>query len=158
MEPNNRNKLLGGLLGVAVKLNPLTSVSFLLALAVVALGTWVWFRHSGESGHGFPVYGAVGASYAGGFLIGRVFRRVLKIAAIVAAIVLGGLGLLNRAHLDTSKAEQAVRAGSTWVEDKAGRAKDYLMHLLPSGTAGGVGVFAGGRRRRNKDDADEHKG
>lgn len=88
----------------------------------------------------------------GGFLIGRVFRKVVKTAVILAVILLGGLALLNRLHIDTSKGTRAVEAGSTWVQDQAARAKDHLLHLLPSGGAAGVGVFAGARRRRNGDD------
>ena len=147
MEQDERKSISAGILGVIAGLNPFTSVTFLIALAVLASAAWVWFRHSGEPGQTFPIYGAVAASYAGGFLIGRVFRRVLKIAAIIAAIVLGSLALLNRAHLDTSKAQQAVKASSTWLEENSARARDYLMHLLPSGVAGGAGVFFGGRRR-----------
>src|SRR5262249_13606934 len=95
----------------------------------------------------FPLYGTIAASYAGGFLIGRLFWKVIKTAAIVAAIVLGGLALLNWAHVDTSKAKEVNKASSTWVRNHASRTKDYLLHFLPSGGAAGVGAFAGSRRR-----------
>jgi uncharacterized membrane protein (Fun14 family) len=80
-------------------------------------------------------------------MFGRVFRKVVKTAAILAALLLGGLALLNYARVDTTKAKEAVKAGSTWVQDQAGRAKDYLLRLLPSGAAAGAGVFVGARRR-----------
>jgi hypothetical protein len=123
------------------------SFTFVLAFGVTALAAWRWFNQSGDPRPSFPLYGTIAASYAGGFLIGRVFWKVLKTAAIFAALVLGGLALLNRAHLDTSKVKQATEAGSTWVRNEASQAKHYLLHFLPSGGAAGVGAFAGGRRR-----------
>src|SRR6476646_2418339 len=89
MEKDEHKSIASGLIGVAAGLNPLTSVTFLLALLVLASAGWVWFKHSGEAVRSFPIYGTVAASYAGGFVTGRVFRRALKTAAIVAAIVLG---------------------------------------------------------------------
>jgi len=148
-DSNPRGRIAGGFLGFVAGFSPLNSFTFLLAVAVTALAAWVWLKHSGDARPSFPFYGILAASYAGGFLIGRVFRKVVKAAVILAAIVLGGLALLRHARVDTVKAEQAVEAGSTWVQDQAGRARDYLFHLLPSGGAAGVGVFAGGRRRRN---------
>jgi hypothetical protein len=148
MDTNQRGKIAGGLSGLAAGLSPMNSFTFLLALAVTAVGAWSWLKQSGDPRPPFPFYGIIAASYAGGFLIGRVFWKVLKTAAIVAAIVLGGLFLLGRAHVDTSKARKEVQAGSAWVQDEASRTKKYLLHYLPSGGAAGVGVFAGGRRRR----------
>ena len=148
MEKHESKSIFSGLLGFAAGLNPFTSITFLLALLVTAFAAWVWFQHSGEASQSFPIYGTVGASYAGGYLIGRIFRRLLKIAVIAAAVVLGGFALINRMHLDTSKAEQAVKAGSAWLEDQSMRARNYLMDLLPSGAAGGFGAFAGARKGR----------
>src|SRR5688500_10918119 len=115
MIANERGKLMGGLAGVASGLSPMNSFTFIVALGISASAAWVWFKESGEVRRPFPIYGAIAASYAGGFLIGRVFRRIVKTAAIVAAIVLGGLMLLNYVRVDTSKARHAVEAGSTWV-------------------------------------------
>jgi hypothetical protein len=152
MDTNQRGRIAGGLAGLAAGLSPMNSRTFLLALGVTAVGAWVWFKQPGDPRPQFPWYGIIAASYAGGFLIGRVLWRAVKIAAIVAVLVLGGLALLSRAHVDTSKAQQTVKAGSTWVQDQASRAKDYLLHLLPSGSAAVVGVFAGGRGRRRDSD------
>lgn len=137
-----------GLAGVAAGLNPLTSVTFLLALVVTAAAGWIWFNNSGEVRQPFPLYGIVAASYAGGSLIGRVLRSFLKIAALVAALALGCLGILHWANVDTSKAREAVKDSSAWLEERSDRTKDYLMHFLPSGAAAGAGIFAGGRRRQ----------
>jgi hypothetical protein len=125
------------------------SFTFLLAFGVAALAGWNWLKEPSEPRPPFPLYGIIAASYAAGFLIGRVFRKVVKTAALAAAIVLGGLAVLNRAHVDTSQAKQASEAGSTWVQSQARRAKDYLIHLLPSGAAASLGVFAGSRRRNS---------
>ena len=152
MVTDQRSKILGGLAGLAAGLSPMKSFTFLLALGVAALGAWVWFKQSGDPRPPFPRYGIIAVSYAGGFIIGRLFWKVVKTAAILAAIVLGGFALLNRAHVDTSKARQEVEAGSSWLQEQASRAEDYLLHLLPSGGAAGVGVFAGARRKRNAGD------
>ena len=148
MQNVERRNIASGLAGVAAGLNPLTSVTFLLALLVTAAAGWIWFKNSSEVRQPFPLYGIVGASYAGGFLIGGILRSFLKIAAVVAALALGGLGLLYWTNIDTSKARETVKDSSAWLEKTSGQAKDYLMHFLPSGAAAGAGAFAGGRRRR----------
>jgi uncharacterized membrane protein (Fun14 family) len=147
MDTDQRDKAVGGLAGLAAGLSPMKSFTFLLALGVAAVSAWVWFKRPGDPRPPFPFYGTIAASYAGGFMIGRVFRKVVKTAAILAALLLGGLALLNYARVDTTKAKETVKAGSTWVQDQAGRAKDYLLRLLPSGAAAGAGVFVGARRR-----------
>jgi hypothetical protein len=152
MDTDQRGKILGGLTGLAAGLSPMKSVTFLLALGVAAVAAWVWFKQSGDPRPPFPRYGIIAVSYAGGFIIGRLFWKIVKTAAILAALVLGGLALLHYARVDDSKARQAVANGSTWVQDEVGRAKHYLLHLLPSGGAAGVGVFAGARRRRSSGD------
>jgi hypothetical protein len=151
MENSQPSKISGALTNLAAGLNPMKSPTFLLALGVTALAAWKWFNRSGDPRPAFPLYGAIAASYAGGFLIGRLLWRFVKVAAIVAALALGGLAVLNRAHLDTSRAREATEAGSAWVRNEASRAKHYLLHFLPSGGGAGLGVFAGGRRRGSGD-------
>src|SRR5262245_15660906 len=148
MNDKEKGGLLGGLAGFTAGLSPMNSFTFLLAVGVIAVAAWSWFKATGDPRPPFPTYGIIAGSYAGGFLIGRIFWRLVKTAAIVAAIVLGGLALLGRLNVDTSKARQVSEAGQTWVQKQASGAKDSLLHLLPSGAAAGVGVFAGGRRRR----------
>jgi hypothetical protein len=151
MNTNQQGKVTGGLAALVVGLNPLKSITFLMALVLIAVAASNWLKPSGDPRPPFPLYGTIAASYAGGFLIGRLFWKVVKTAAIVAAIVLGGLTLLNRAHVDTSKAREVTEESSAWVRNQAGRAKHYLLHFLPSGGAAGLGVFAGGRRRGDGD-------
>ena len=152
MDKSRQSKLSGGLTGLAAELNPIKSFTFVLALGVTALAAWIWVNRSGDPRPPFPFYGTIAASYAAGFLIGRLFWKVVKTAAIVSAILLGGLVLLNRVHVDTSKAREATEVGSAWVRNQASRAKHFLLHFLPSGGAAGVGVFAGGRRRGGGDE------
>ena len=148
METNERGKIVGAVTGLTAGLSPMHSITFIAAVGIAGLAAWIWMHGAGDPPPAFPLYGSIAASYAGGFLIGRVFRRIVKIAAIIAAIAIGALALLSRAHVETSKAKQAVETGSTWFQARASRVKDSLLHVLPSGFAGGAGVFAGARRRR----------
>jgi hypothetical protein len=154
MSNKQQRNLLGGLARLASELNPVSSFTFLCALGITAFAAWDWLEESGEPRPRFPWYGAMAVSYAGGFLIGRVFWKVLKTAAIVAAIVLGGLALLNRVDVDTSKAKAAAEADSAWVQKQASLVKHFLVHLLPSSLAAGVGAFTGGWRRGGDLDKD----
>jgi hypothetical protein len=147
MSTDQRSRLAEGLSGFAANLNPLNSRTFVLALFVVGVGTWRWFRQSGEPQSNFPFYATIAASYAGGFLVGRLFRVLIKTTALVVAVVLGGLVLLNRVQVDTTKAKQAVQTGSSWAEDQVVRAKKYLLHWLPAGGVAGFGVVVGSRRK-----------
>ena len=147
---DHRGKFLSGLAGIAAGLSPMKSFTFLVALGVAAVAGWVWFQQSGDPRPPFPRYGIIAVSYAGGFLIGRVFWRIVKTAAVVAALLLGGLAMLHYARVDTAKAQQAVTDGSSWAQAQVSRAKESLLHLLPSGGSAGVGVFAGARRKRRE--------
>jgi len=150
MNHDQQGKLADRLASLATELNPMRSFTFLLALGVTGVAAWAWWKKSAELESRFPLYGAIAVSYAGGFLIGRVFWRVVKTAAIIAALVLGGLAVLNRVHVDTTKAREATAAGSAWIRNEASQAKHFLLHFLPSGFAAGVGVFAGSRRSRGR--------
>ena len=150
VDTNERGKWLGGLAGLASGLSPMNSFTFIVALGVSALAGFLWFKESGDPRPPFPTYGTVAVSYAGGFLVGRLVRAVLRTAAIAVAIVLAGLAIVKCAHVDTGKAKQTVEAGSGWIREHADRISDDLLRLLPSGGAAGLGVLAGGRRRRIK--------
>ena len=128
-------------------MNPMKSVTFVLALGVTVLAAWKLLKHSGDPWPAFPWYGMIAVSYAGGFLIGRVLGRALKTVAVVTAIVLGGLTLLRWTHVDTSKTAEQANAGVAWVRKEAKQLKHSLVHLLPCAGAATVGVFAGRRLR-----------
>jgi hypothetical protein len=147
-----RGSIATWLAGVTAGLNPFRSFTFVSATGLAALAAWVWLRRSsGSEGEAvFPFYGLIAASYAGGYLVGRAFRHVLRAIVSATAIVLSGVVLLQCVRMDTADAERAVESGSMWMRAKATRVKDYLLHLLPAGPAAGGGVFAGGRRWRRE--------
>ncbi len=151
--------------------NPFRSKSFTaaLAIAIVSCGLWLKNRQTGPSDPQrlstptdrsqplgavanlpLPGYGKVAGSYAAGFLIGLGFRRVLKRAALVTALLIGVVGLGRYAGCDTRKAEEEVKKGEAWVQKGVAKGKDYLQGLLPSASAGGFGVLLGFRRRGPK--------
>ena len=147
MNNTQQGRFKGALVSFVAGFNPMKSFTFLLALGLIALAALSWLKQTSDPQASFPLYGTIAGSYAGGFLAGRLLARLVKIAVVVAALVIGALVLLGRIHVDTSKAKEATEAGSTWVRNEASQAKHYLLHLLPSGSAAGVGAFAGGRRR-----------
>jgi hypothetical protein len=149
METGQPGRISGALAELVAGLNPAKSKTFLLALGLSGLAAWVWVRGSGESPQRFPFYGVIGTSYAGGFLIGLIFRRVLGITAMLGAFFLAGFVLLHLLPVDTSKARKAFADSTSWAQQEASRGRQSLLHLLPSGSAAGVGAFLGARRRRS---------
>ena len=83
MEKSQQNQAWRGFAGLAAGLNPMKSVTFVLALGVTVLAAWKLLKHSGDPRPAFPWYGMIAVSYAGGFLIGRVLGRALKTVAVV---------------------------------------------------------------------------
>src|SRR5690349_6466180 len=99
---NRPGKISDVLVNLGAGLNPMKSCTFLVALGVTALAAWAWLKKSGEPGPHFPFYGTIAVSYAAGFLIGRLFWKLIKTTSVVAAFVLGGLAPLSWAPVDTS--------------------------------------------------------
>ncbi|HEV2435484.1 MAG TPA: hypothetical protein VG077_05745 [Verrucomicrobiae bacterium] len=110
------------------------------AVTPPATGHWNWSKP-------FPFYVPMGVSYAAGFCIGWVFRRLIRIILAFTALVITLLALGKFAGCDVTPAQERVKHTSNWVQQEATTAKDYLQHLLPSVGAGGVGTFLGFRRR-----------
>ena len=96
-----------------------------------------------------PGYVHISASYLGGFLIGWLSRRILKLAAICTAIALSGLAWVHHLGFDTTHAQAVVERDSKWVQHEIVQTRDYLEGLLPSVTTGGLGAFFGFRRKNN---------
>ena len=94
-----------------------------------------------------PGYARVCASYIGGFFIGWVFRRFLRLALALVALAVLLVGLGKYAGWNTSSAETEVKERAAWVRHEATAATDYLKGLLPSTSAGAVGAFLGFRRK-----------
>jgi len=92
-----------------------------------------------------------GVSFVGAYGLGWLFRRFLKLAAIltglgVAGVAgLSGLGLLSED--DTAKVRDKLSDGGAWVHDHAGAFKDRTLAVLPSSAAALGGLFVGFRRK-----------
>jgi uncharacterized membrane protein (Fun14 family) len=150
---------------------PWRAKTVLLACFVVVVGFGFWMRdvakgppppapahvvapsNQSASGGGwdfarpFPGYVRVCVSYIGGFFIGWVFRRFIRLALALAALAVLVVGLGKYAGWNLAPVETEVKKKATWVQHEAATASDYLKHLLPSASAGAVGAFLGFRRR-----------
>ena len=123
--------------------NPAASASGLASSGHVTASTgsrWDW-------GKPFPFYLRLGVSYVAGYCIGWFFRKLTRLIMVTMAMIVALLGYGKLAGCDMSHARAEVKHGEDWAQHEATTARDYLLHLLPSGTAGGAGIFLGFRRR-----------
>ncbi len=97
-----------------------------------------------------PAYVPWSASYVGGFFLGWLFRRFLRLAVTMTALVILVLGVGKYLGWDSSATEEKFRSGAAWVEREADEARDYLTGLLPSAASAGVGGWLGFRRGRHR--------
>ena len=95
----------------------------------------------------FPFYVRMGVSYMAGFCIGWFFRKLTRLIMVVVALVIALLAYGKSAGCDTTHAQEQVKRGGEWAQHEATAARDYLLHVLPSATGGGAGIFLGFRRR-----------
>jgi uncharacterized membrane protein (Fun14 family) len=87
-----------------------------------------------------------GGGYCGGFLIGFLFRRFLKITALIAAAVFSVITLLKWTgliELDWAAIEAHVHESLAWTQGKLSGLKTLLTGYLPSAAAGAVGLWKG---------------
>jgi uncharacterized membrane protein (Fun14 family) len=101
---------------------------------------WNW-------GKPFPLHVRLGVSYVAGYCIGWFFRKLSRLILVVSALVIALLAYGKLAGCDMTHAQEEAKRGGEWAQHEAAAAKDYLMHVLPSATAGGAGTFLGFRRR-----------
>jgi uncharacterized membrane protein (Fun14 family) len=96
-----------------------------------------------------PALFRFGASYLGGFFIGWLFRKSLKLAllvggaATVAIATAKHTGLIN---VNWAGIEAHVSHSLAWARDGLGAAKSFLTGYLPSTAAGFLGLYKGARR------------
>ncbi len=95
----------------------------------------------------FPFYVRMGVSYVAGFCIGWFFRKLTRLILVVVALVIALLAYGKLTGCDTTHAQEQVKRGGTWAQHEATAVRDYLLHVLPSATGGGAGIFLGFRRR-----------
>jgi uncharacterized membrane protein (Fun14 family) len=100
-----------------------------------------------------PASFRLGAGYAGGFLLGFLFRRFLKVTSVVAVLLLAavaGLRSVGVLEVDWAAWEAQIRAGVDWSHHQAGVLKSVAEGYLPSTAATGWGLWRGLRRKTEK--------
>lgn len=107
-------------------------------------------RPAADSGVKSSALFRFGFSYAGGFLIGWLFRKSLKLAllaagAVALAVAAGKyFGLFN---LDWAAIEAHTAQSLAWLKGELGALKDFLTGYLPSAIVGFLGLLKGARLR-----------
>ena len=130
----------------AVLADPPWGAKSFLAVAVATLGglaSWIGNYTS-------PAVAQIGGSYLGGFLIGWAFRRFLRVAAMLVAVVLACIGLMKAGgwiDVDWSQLEEQVRRTVQWLQGEAEGLRNVLTGFLPSAGAAGAGSFFGFRKK-----------
>ncbi len=130
----------------AVLADPPWGAKSFLAVAVATIGglaSWIGNFTS-------PTVAQLGGSYLGGFLIGWAFRRFLRIAAMLVAILLACLGMLKASgwiDVDWGELEGQIHRAVQWLHGEAEGLKSVLTGFLPSAGAAGAGSFFGFRKK-----------
>jgi len=89
----------------------------------------------------------VTGSYLGGFFIGWGARRALKLTSIITGLAIAATGALVWLGWDTSAVQSWLNSTSAWAGESIEGAQHYLVSLLPSGSAAGVGGVLGFKRK-----------
>jgi uncharacterized membrane protein (Fun14 family) len=124
---------------------PWAAKSF-LAVAVATIGglaSWIGNFTS-------PAAAQIGASYLGGFLIGWAFRRFLRIAAMLVAVVLACMAAMKATgwiDVDWNALEEQMTRTIQWLHGEAQGFKNVVTGFLPSAGAAGAGSFFGFRKK-----------
>lgn len=130
----------------AVLVDPPWAAKSFLAVAAATIGglaSWI-------GNYSSPAAAQIGASYLGGFLLGWAFRRFLRIAAMLVAIVLAGIAVMKASgwvDVDWSALEAQVGRTVQWLHGEAEGLRSVLTGFLPSAGAAGAGSFFGFRKR-----------
>ena len=90
---------------------------------------------------------ALSGSYLGGFLVGWEARRALKMTALITGLAIAATGLLAWLGLDASAVQAWLNSMSAWAGENIEGARHYLVSLLPSAGAAGVGGVLGFKRK-----------
>ncbi len=144
-EQESKNQLATGALETLFADPPWSSKSFLGAGVTTIAGVGAWMNDMMS-----PALARGGASFMGGFLIGWAIRRTVKLAAIVAGILLTLLATVKMTgvvDLDWTAIEANISHSLAWAQGKAEGFKEVLTGYLPSAGAGGAGTFLGFRKK-----------
>ena len=156
---------------------PWGAKSVWVAFAIMVLGAFLWSKDRGTTGTSTttpppgisqfsdshsptvsqpvakpssPALFRFGASYVGGFFLGWMLRRFLKLSFLIlgAAICLVAVGRkYGWFELDWNWVEAHVRQSLAWVQGEAGAFKTFITGYLPSAGAAAAGTFFGFRRK-----------
>ncbi len=97
-----------------------------------------------------PAVAQIGGSYLGGFVIGWAFRRFLRVAAMLVAVVLACVAAMKATgwiDVDWSQLEAQISRTVQWLHGEAEGLKNVLTGFLPSAGAAGAGTFFGFRKK-----------
>ena len=124
---------------------PWNATSFLGAGVTTLAGLGAWMNDLVS-----PALARGGASFMSGFLIGWAIRRTVKMAAIVAGLLLAFLAAVKMSgaiYLDWAAIETNITHSLAWIQGKAEGFKEVLTGYLPSAGAGGAGTYLGFRKK-----------
>ena len=96
-----------------------------------------------------PALFRFGASYIGGFFIGWLARKSLKLALLAGGAATLAIATAKHTGLidvDWAGIEAHVSHSLAWARDGIGAAKSFLTGYLPSAAAGFLGLYKGARR------------
>lgn len=144
-EQDSKSHLATGVFETLFADPPWGSKSFLGAGATTIAGLGAWMNDMMS-----PALARGGASFMGGFLIGWAIRRTVKLAAIVAGLLLTLLAAVKMTgivDLDWTAIEVNISHSLAWAQGKAEGFKEVLTGYLPSAGAGGAGTFLGFRKK-----------
>jgi len=97
-----------------------------------------------------PAVAGIGGSYLAGFFMGWVFRRFLKMAALIIGVLLTCIAVLEDTgwiDLDWTAVERQISHAIAATHQGAEGLKHILSGYLPSTGAAAVGMFFGFRKR-----------
>jgi uncharacterized membrane protein (Fun14 family) len=124
---------------------PWNARSFLAAGAAMVGGLASWIANFTS-----PTVAQMAGSYLGGFLIGWAFRRFLRMAAMLAAMIIAGIAVLKATgwlNLDWASIETHLSQSIRWLQGEAEGLKNLLTGVFPSAGAAGAGTFFGFRKK-----------
>ena len=133
--------------------SPLSAKSVLLAggLFIGALGTMTVGSGKGANASWWhslaPETLTVTGSYLAGFFIGWGARRAIRLTSIITGLAVAAVGLVVYLGWDASAVQSWLNATSSWAGENIESAGHYLVSLLPSAGAAGVGGVLGFKRK-----------
>jgi len=138
---------LGGVLSAFTAKSVIVAAGFFVGSGVA------WLTHP-EKGSilaalkpGAPATMSIAGSYLAGYFVGWGARRTIKLTSIITGIALAVIGLVASLGWDSTAAESWVNSAFGWFGESVKDAGHYLVSILPSATAAGVGGVLGFRRK-----------